>query len=43
MAAWVMKKDFVYVDMENLQTTKDFDHWINPFPLSLIKEVLKII
>jgi len=22
-------KDFVYVDMENLRTTKDFDHWIN--------------
>jgi TfoX/Sxy family transcriptional regulator of competence genes len=21
-------KDFVYVDMENLQTNKDFDHWI---------------
>ena len=22
-------KDFVYVDSENLQTAKDFDHWIN--------------
>jgi len=22
-------KDFVYVDMENFQTSKDFDHWIN--------------
>jgi TfoX/Sxy family transcriptional regulator of competence genes len=21
-------KDFVYVDMENLQTNQDFDHWI---------------
>ncbi|WPU95056.1 TfoX/Sxy family protein [Mucilaginibacter sabulilitoris] len=22
-------KDFVYVDMENLQSAKNFDHWIN--------------